>query len=138
MLHLVSESELFIDLSTELLKLGHRVRFRPRGSSMHPTIKDSEVVAVEPVEPVEIARLDIILYLTVRGPIAHRVVRIEKRGENAASFITRGDASTSCDEPVEADQVIGRVVSVERDGRCINLVSRRAKLRHIVGSCASR
>ena len=93
---------------------------------------------MQPVKPVEIERLDIILYLTVRGPIAHRVVRIEKRGKIAPSFITRGDASTACDESIEPGQILGRVVSVERDGRSVNLASRAAKLRHVAGLYASR
>ncbi len=43
-------------------------------------------------------------------------------------FILRGDASLTCDDPVEAQQILGKVVSVERGGRSINLYSRKAKM----------
>ena len=45
-------------------------------------------------------------------------------------FRLRGDASLSCDQPVEAEQILGRVVGVERNGRSIQLASRGAKLWH--------
>jgi len=53
-------------------------------------------------------------------------------------FILRGDASRTCDDPVEAQQVLGKVVSVERGGRFIDLYSRRAKMFRIAYALASR
>lgn len=53
-------------------------------------------------------------------------------------FILRGDASLTCDDPVEAQQVLGKVVSVERDGRSINLYCRRVKIIRTIRLCASR
>ena len=53
-------------------------------------------------------------------------------------FILRGDASRTCDEPVEAQQILGKVVSVEKRGRNINLYSRRAKMFRLAYTCASR
>jgi len=44
------------------------------------------------------------------------------------SFILRGDASSSRDAPVESGQVLGKVVSVERNGRRILLHGRYAKV----------
>ncbi|HKR00519.1 MAG TPA: S24 family peptidase, partial [Pyrinomonadaceae bacterium] len=67
---------MFLDLSTELLRRGYSVRFRPRGFSMLPTIRDGEAILVEPVEEEAIRRGDILLYRTERGVIAHRVVEI--------------------------------------------------------------
>lgn len=43
-------------------------------------------------------------------------------------FILRGDASDICDDPVEAKQILGKVVSVEKRGRSIDLYSRKAKI----------
>jgi len=53
-------------------------------------------------------------------------------------FILRGDASAICDDPVEAEQILGKVVSVERHGRSIDLYSRRAKMFHFAYARASR
>jgi len=53
-------------------------------------------------------------------------------------FILRADASLTCDDPVEAQQVLGKVVSVERGGRSIDLYSRRVKIIRTIRLCASR
>ena len=43
-------------------------------------------------------------------------------------FILRGDASRTFDEPVKSEQVLGKVISIERNGNSINPYSRRHKL----------
>jgi hypothetical protein len=53
-------------------------------------------------------------------------------------FILQGDASAICDEPVEAQQVLGKVVSVERGSRSIDLYSRRARMLRTAHVWASR
>ena len=118
-------------MSAGLLSQGFGVRFSPKGASMFPTIKDGEIVTVEPIEPRHVKRGDIILYKTRKlgSPlIAHRVVSVRRDKRNVTAFILRGDASQSDDAPIEPGQVLGRVISVEREGRNINLTSRRAWL----------
>lgn len=132
----------FINVSTELLRQGQSVRFRAPGRSMHPTIKEGETVKVAPVASFDIKRGDILLYLLGSKLIAHRVVSIKRKKDYSTThssklnpqhlFILRGDASATCDEPVKAQQVLGKVVSVERGGRCIDLYSRRAKMLRFV------
>ncbi len=134
----VNKSRIFTEASHELLKLGYAVRFRAGGQSMFPTIKDGEMITVEPVATDEIKRGDIVLYRFKRGVIAHRVVSIEKQAGSGHRFILRGDSSAMCDAPVEAEKVLGRVISVEREGRNINLASRKAKLIRAARSRASR
>jgi signal peptidase I len=107
---------MFQEISTALLADGYSVRFRPGGNSMSPAIRDGEAVTVAPVLACEVRRGDIILYRAERGLIAHRVTQL--MGETGAPvFITRGDSATSCDAPVSAQQVLGRVICVERNGR---------------------
>jgi len=141
---------LFLDLSVDLLRRGYSVRFQANGRSMHPTIQEGEWITVEPVEPSHIKRGDIILYQNHNGVIAHRVVGIKAvntrpsaindQGTGGISilnpqpsilntfFMLRGDTSAVCDQPVLPQQVLGKVVSVERDGQLIDLHSRKAKL----------
>jgi signal peptidase I len=134
------KSEMFFDLSADLLGHGYRVRFRPKGESMHPTIKNGEVVVVEPVEPCRVRRGDIVLYKSVaRGRvIAHRVVRVNRKRGDITNFILRGDASLTCDLPVVPKQVLGRVVSVEREGGANDLAGKRARASWVARLCASR
>ena len=53
-------------------------------------------------------------------------------------FILRGDASLTCDDPVQAHQVLGKVVSVEHDGHSIDLYSTKARMLRIAYVWASR
>ena len=117
---------------------------------MQPAVLDGDVLIVEPVEPAAIKMGDIILYRAEESMIAHRVESIEKvqyrehrssklspestmtpsspasevdaprATENLYAFILRGDASYSYDEPVYADQILGKAITIERNGRTIN------------------
>ncbi len=91
---------------------------------MSPAIVDGEVITVEPIALSEIECGDIILYEAGNRVIAHRVIRTFK-GESpkrpALSFILRGDAFKTCDEPVSGQRVLGKVVSVRRRGEEIRL-----------------
>ncbi len=132
-------SQLLSDLTAELLSRGTRVRFRPSGRSMYPSIREGELITVEPVVPSDVKRGDIILYRSARGLIAHRVVGSSPTQSSVLSphYFLRGDASLSCDKPVAAQQILGRVVGVERNGRSIALASRGAKMWHKVRRLAS-
>jgi signal peptidase I len=139
----ISRTEVFINISADLLSRGYGVRFRTKGASMYPTIKDGETVRVETVEPRDVRRGDIILYKTSDssgggGVIAHRVVRVKKNRGNLTSFVLRGDASETCDLPIAPERIIGKVVSVEREGGAIDLASKKANALRIARLCASR
>lgn len=130
---------MFQDVSSELLRLGYGIRFCPAGQSMTPTIRDGEAVTVEPVRADEVKRGDILLYRAESGLIAHRVVKIERERRAAERrYILRGDASVTCDVPINAGQILGRIATVERDGRAIKLAGRRAMLRRKVRQAGAR
>ena len=118
----------FIELSTQLLRHGEKIRFQAPGHSMQPTIREGEVITIEPVEPSAVRKGDIILYRWDNGIIAHRVIDVELKGDTVSRFIVRGDAEHTCDDPVNSSQVLGKIVSVERKGRCIELASLRSKI----------
>jgi signal peptidase I len=105
---------------------------------MQPTIRDGEPITVAPVASHQIKRGDILLYCTGRGMIAHRVVATGLNEETGAYFILRGDSSHTSDDPVAAGRILGRVVSVERDGRTISLSGRRALIRHSASLWATK
>jgi signal peptidase I len=140
-----SPQHLFLDVSTELLECGHSVRFKAPGRSMQPIIKEGETITVEPIAPEAVKRGDIILYRTPGGVVAHRVVGIKREMTAQSSslsphhlFLLRGDASTTCDTPVAPHQVLGKVISVERDGRSINPYCLRVKTQRLARLIASR
>src|SRR5437867_9676058 len=124
---------MFNEITAELLRRGAYVRFRAAGASMQPTIEDGELITVAPVVPESVKRGDILLYQNERSVVAHRVVGVVKgtvtiNGGDSPPYLMRGDASVSCDPPVAREQVIGRVVGVQRGGRNLVLDSRLANL----------
>ena len=123
---------MFPELITELLQDGYKVSFSAPGHSMYPTIMANETIVIEPIDPETVRMGDIILYRTNGRLIAHRVVGINVSSGNSSSshsdfgtqssthtphhlFTFRGDASPSCDAPVAADQILGKVVAIERN-----------------------
>jgi len=122
----------FLDVSTELLAREYRVRFLAEGWSMHPTIRDKELITVAAVHASEIGPGDILLYRTDHKVLAHRVVRIT-RVEGVIRLTLRGDGTDLCDAPIGAQQVLGRVVAVDREGRRIDLDGRGARMRWKLG-----
>ena len=125
---------------------------------MYPSIREGELITVEPVVPSDVKLADIVLYRSERGLIAHRVIQMsrsqtELNAFRAAGFSLRasssdsqeetlvfrllGDASLSCDKPVAAERILGRVVEVQRNGRSVALASRGAKLWHKARRLAS-
>lgn len=149
----LDDAKIFPELVSDLLNNGHRVKFRAPGYSMYPTILHEDVITVEPVKASAVKVGDIVLYRDQQSLIAHRFIKILKRSEkNSRSapqgpldrsdsptgvitstsetlrFILRGDARPISDNPITAEQILGKVVSVERNGRCINPYSLKFKL----------
>jgi len=137
--HMTNASKLLLDLTTELLSRGTTVRFRPAGRSMYPSIREGELITVEPVVASDVTLGDIVLYRCERGLLAHRVVdnRTQSSVLSPYHFLLRGDASLCCDQPVAAQQILGRVVEVKRNGRSVALATRGAKMGHKVRRLAS-
>lgn len=125
--HLDPTNAAFADVVFEVLRRGHSVRFRAKGSSMHPTIREGEAITVAPAQPAGIRRGDVILVRSARGVIAHRVVSVTRGADGSFAYVLRGDAATASDEPVEESAVLGRVVAAQRGGRIASLGGLRAE-----------
>jgi phage repressor protein C with HTH and peptisase S24 domain len=98
------------EVIVDLLQRGHAVEFRVRGDSMHPVIRDEDVMHVEPVR--EVATGDVVLVQAERGLTAHRVVSVLE-----GVVVTRGDNAPEADDPLPVARVLGRVEWVVRRGR---------------------
>ena len=138
---------MFSTLITDCLKNGRAVRFRAPGRSMHPTIRENEVVVVAPILPSFLSIGDIVLSRCGEKITAHRLVWIDAEAaaadmpaepENRPMFVLRGDACTASDSPVCADQILGKVVALERRGRMVNPYGRRTELVRRLHALASR
>lgn len=131
---------MFPELITELLQDGYNVNFSAPGHSMYPTIMANEKILVAPIDPTAVQKGDIILYRANGRLIAHRVRLIKKINNDAfsinpsPSFILKGDASPTYDEPVQFEQILGKVISIERNGCSIDPYS----ITHKLGCLARR
>jgi len=117
----------FASIAQQVLGRGRILRFKAKGGSMSPFIRNGDVVEVVPVKG-RINLGDIILYHSSCGsPVIHRVIQ-----RNKESIITKGDSVPSSDQPVLSRQVLGRVVSIEKNGWCIRLDRPMVRLLNIL------
>jgi hypothetical protein len=126
--------QLFADVCSDLLSQGFSVTFRAPGWSMHPTIRDGEIITAEPVAPAQVKRGEVVLYRVGEALLAHRIVRL-LTGNGYDHFLLRGDAPGARTEGVPAGQILGRVVCTVRDHKRVRLSTAGARLlwfaRHI-------
>lgn len=124
------DSNLFHELSRELMSCGKSFRFRAVGASMSPTIRDGEVLRVERVDVRALSVGDILLFKGESGFRAHRLVAMDPVNN---IFTTRGDSSVENDRGLGAEQILGRVVAKEgvfdERARAISLCGVRARMR---------
>jgi len=62
----------------------------------------------------------------------------QRSSSEALLFIFRGDAAQSCDQPVKEDQILGKVISIERHGCSIDPYSFKHKIGCLVLTWKSR
>jgi len=117
----------FLELSNEILSKGSYLRFRAHGGSMSPFIRDGDILEIKPAEVSEIQLGDVIFYRTESRVAAHRVIR-RVPGNGKVSLITKGDSSPTSDKPLHAEDLLGKVVTVERNGLRLSIDTRLRRL----------
>ena len=116
------------DISTEVLERGGLFCFRAHGSSMYPFFRDGDVLTIQPVEIETLAIGDVVFYRSAWDKvIAHRVVA-KKFSNGKCVLTTRGDSGLNTNEQVQADHVLGRVMSIQRGEKVIRLDNTFRKL----------
>ena len=108
-----------LELSKDIFRKGKSIRFQAKGWSMRPFIRDGDFIVVSPIENSSIKTGDVVFYLTTENKIiVHRVIRKhEKYKDNRITMLIKGDATFSSPEKVEMQNVLGKVVAVERNGQ---------------------
>ncbi len=97
-----------------------RFQITVTGSCMLPFIRHEDVLTVAQAKPARFRVGDILVY---RSPgrkqlFAHRLVSIRKKED--LRFETRGDATFGAKEDVPANNILGYVVSIQRNNRQLN------------------
>ena len=115
-LHLSNQGQL--ELLRGMRERGAALRTPVRGWSMTPFIRDGDVVTIAPIGAVGPRLGEVLAVELTQGSllVIHRIVRRAGRG-----WLLRGDNATAPDGVVPPEQVLGRVVRVQRRGREVRL-----------------
>ena len=114
-------SAAFTELSAEVLRSGWSIRFRAHGKSMTPLVRDGDLLLVQPTESGSLRPGEIVLCsLTPSHVVVHRIIRHAR--QNAGDrFLVQGDQAPTPDGWLSPDQIFGRLVMIEREGRQIQM-----------------
>jgi signal peptidase I len=103
------------EVCTDVLSHGCRLRFKAKGWSMLPFIRNGATVTVESVGPRRLRVGDVIMYKAGAGITMHRIVEIRSAAEEHY-LLTRGDVFWGPAEMIPDSSVIGQVVKTEIHG----------------------
>jgi len=133
-MHLVSRRSIECDdaefdaLAQAILEGGLTLRFRAKGVSMHPFVRNGDLLYVQAVALDRVHIGDLVLFRIAGSKVAvHRVLRRKRFGEEIA-FVVKGDRVERPDGIVPAENVLGVVIARERDGVKINLTTPARRL----------
>jgi hypothetical protein len=103
------------ELAGEVLRSSGKLRLGVTGWSMLPTLWPGDTLIIEQADSTAVSAGDIVLFARERRFFVHRVI-----ASGAGRDIqTRGDAMPKMDPPVSDRELLGRVISIERNGRSI-------------------
>jgi signal peptidase I len=114
-------------LAEEVIRAFGEVRLRVFGTSMVPSILPGDLVLIQRASLDTISPGEVVLFLQKGRLFVHRVV--DRKGAATSGrpedscLITRGDRLRHEDPPVSSHELLGRVVSLERDHRKVELIA---------------
>ena len=103
-----------LSLAREILTSSGRLRLQVLGTSMLPCIWPGEVLTLLAVRGNDVRIGDIVLFTRGRQFVIHRVV-----GTEGPDWITRGASVSQNDPPVGRQELLAKVVAIERKGELI-------------------
>jgi signal peptidase I len=108
------------DLAGEVVRTFGEIRLRVFGTSMVPSILPGDLISVQRVDASKVSIGDIVLYSRAGRMFVHRVVACSDGAcvpEDQAFLLTRGDRLGYNDPAVSSTELLGRVVSISRNGQ---------------------
>jgi len=116
-LHLASKP--FRELLIEVLHRGAAFRFKAKGFSMSPFIKDGDVITVVPISSYEPHLGDVVVF-TSPGTEELVIHRLVAKRDNSHVLI-KGDNLPTREHLVAKRRILGSAKRVQRDGRTVAL-----------------
>ena len=111
---LMLSGETLRDMLCDVLNKGTLFRFKARGSSMSPFIKDGDVLTICPTQQSDIKNGTIVVYYhkILNRIIIHRIV-----GKQNSYYAVKGDNTVGTADLVYEADILGRVSGVRRNGK---------------------
>lgn len=103
------------ELAGEVLRSCGSLRLRVTGWSMLPAVWPGDTLFIERAATSAVIEGDIVLFGRDQRLFAHRIVK----SFGNSSFLTRGDAMPQPDPVLHPPELLGRVSSILRNGKCI-------------------
>lgn len=89
------------------------------GTSMYPLIQKGNICRFVTFDSETVKKGDILLYHSSSGQlIAHRFICLKKTN-NRLEYVLKGDTNPCIDEPIFPEQIIGILVTIDREKRKI-------------------
>ena len=107
-----------VGLLRDVLGKGASFRFKAKGFSMTPIIKDGDIITVSPCLPAGLLSGDIAAFT---HPVTGRLVVHRIIGVRDGSFFVKGDNNDDSDGLIPGSHVLGRITRNERNGRSVQL-----------------
>ncbi len=97
---------------------GASFRFKGKGFSMYPFIRDGDVLTIAPLQGASPRFGDVVVFThpTTGKLIIHRIV-----GKRAGAYRTKGDNAPEEDGMISRATIVGRVTNVKRNGKYVSI-----------------
>jgi signal peptidase I len=101
-------------LMRAVLERGKAFRLEARGASMHPVIRDGDILTIRPLAGAPVKTGDVVAFVNpaTGGVWIHRIV-----GKDGSGYRLKGDNAHCEDGAVPEAAILGRVERIEREGR---------------------
>jgi signal peptidase I len=105
---------IIMELIEAVHEKGASFRFQARGFSMTPAIRDGDVITVSPLNDLMPRRGDVVAFRHPERPqmLVHRVLHAQDK-----KYFIKGDNCPDADGWVPAENILGLITRVERQGK---------------------
>jgi signal peptidase I len=115
-----SHHDTVVDILSKKLSPGDRFRLRVTSISMIPILQPEDFILVESCEKVQIQRGDLISIRRPQDIVTHRLIK-----KYSGIYITKGDNSPLPDPSIMPQDILGRVIRIERGTSSWNIHQHR-------------
>lgn len=117
-----------IDLFKKVIKKNGYIDLPAQGNSMFPIIQKADICRFISCSPLHFKKGDIILFHSQNGQlIAHRFCE-SKLIDGIEHYFFKGDSNLGFDQPIVEEQVIGKLIFIQKRHSNINMEDFRVSL----------